>query len=145
MKEMPRIGDIVQIKANIKSAYANTTGIVLKVRMRKDGYWIAAELLVDGQQRWFNKGEIDHIIGRPKGISRIDQASTRTHGWYVRVYSQNKTRSRLFSDGKYKGIGPALEAAIAFRDEAERQMHAGENNGENHNSTVAEQREQPHA
>jgi hypothetical protein len=137
MKEMPRIGDIVKIKTNIDSTFANGTGVVLKIRTRKDGYWIAAELLLEGQQRWFNKGEIDRVVGRPKGISRIDQTSTRTHGWYVRVYSRNKTRSRLFSDGKYKGIGPAFEAAMAFRDEAERQLLSAEASAEEQSSQSA--------
>lgn len=114
MKEVPRIGDIVRIKSTISSGFANADGIVLRLRMRKDGYWIAAELLIAGQQRWFNKGDIANVVGRPRGISRIDQAARRTHGWYVRLYEGSKVRSRLFSDKKYNGIGPALQAALDY-------------------------------
>jgi len=44
-----------------------------------------------------------------KGISRIDSGST--HGWFVRAYRNGKTYSKLFSDGKWKGSEPALDAA----------------------------------
>lgn len=113
MKELPRIGDIVLIKA--ADGLPERTGIVLRVRTRKDGYWTAAELLIDGTLVWANKGQIIRMTGRPKGISRIDQPSRRTHGWFVRIYEGKQTRvARLFSDQKHKGIGPALEAAMAF-------------------------------
>jgi hypothetical protein len=113
MKDLPHIGDIVQLKGTI--GQPGNTGIVLRIRTRKDGYWTAAELLVNGTVQWVNKGQIQRIVGRPKGISRIDQPSRRTHGWFVRVYEGKKTRvARLFSDQKHKGIGPALEAALAF-------------------------------
>lgn len=113
MKELPRIGDIVLIKA--ADGLPERTGIVLRVRTRKDGYWTAAELLIDGTLVWANKGQVIRMTGRPKGISRIDQPSRRTHGWFVRIYEGKQTRvARLFSDQKHKGIGPALEAAMAF-------------------------------
>ncbi len=113
MKESPLIGDIVLVKA--ADGMPERTGIVLRVRMRKDGYWTAAELLIDGGVSWLNKGQIVRVIGRPKGISRIDQPSRRTHGWFVRIYEGKNTRvARLFSDQKHKGIGLALEAALAF-------------------------------
>ena len=35
-----------------------------------------------------------------KGISRID--SNGTHGWFVRVYRNGKTYSKLYSDKKYQ-------------------------------------------
>jgi len=113
MKELPIIGDIVLVKA--ADGLPERTGIVLRVRTRKDGYWTAAELLIDGSIQWINKGHLVRVVGRPKGISRIDQPSRRTHGWFVRIYEGKRTRvARLFSDQKHNGIGPALEAALAF-------------------------------
>lgn len=44
-----------------------------------------------------------------KGISRID--SKGTHGWYVRVYKNGKTYSKLYSDRKYGGKERALKIA----------------------------------
>ena len=84
MKDLPIIGDIILVKA--ADGLPERTGIVLRVRTRKDGYWTAAELLVDGGVRWMNKGQLVRVVGRPKGISRIDQPSRRTHGWFVRIY-----------------------------------------------------------
>ncbi|KAB8141998.1 hypothetical protein F8S13_15725 [Chloroflexia bacterium SDU3-3] len=129
MKELPIIGDIVLVKA--ADGLPERTGIVLRVRTRKDGYWTAAELLIDGSIQWINKGHLVRVVGRPKGISRIDQPSRRTHGWFVRIYEGKRTRvARLFSDQKHNGIGPALEAALAFhKSESElvqqaQQIHA---------------------
>lgn len=113
MKELPHIGDIVLIKAS--DGQPERTGIVLRVRTRKDGYWTSAEMLIAGEIRWINKGQVLRITGRPKGISRIDQPSRRTHGWFVRIYEGKRTRvARLFSDQKHNGIGQALEAALQF-------------------------------
>lgn len=113
MKDLPITGDIIQVKAG--DGLPERTGIVLRVRTRKDGYWTAAELLIDGGVKWVNKGQLMRVVGRPKGISRIDQPSRRTHGWFVRIYEGKRTRvARLFSDQKHSGIGPALEAALAF-------------------------------
>lgn len=112
MKEQPHIGDIVQIETE---AEGTTTGIVLGIRADDAAGWEAAELLVHGKQQWLSKADISQVVGRLKGISRIDQPSRRTHGWFVRVYDGKKARaSRLFSDQKYHGIGAALEAALAF-------------------------------
>ncbi|MBF0286772.1 MAG: hypothetical protein HQM14_03065 [SAR324 cluster bacterium] len=49
-----------------------------------------------------------------KGISRID--SKDTHGWFVRVYNESITYSKLFSDRKCGGRQIALEKALAFQD-----------------------------
>jgi hypothetical protein len=49
-----------------------------------------------------------------KGISRIDSGST--HGWFVRVYKNTKTFSKLFSDRKIGGKGKALKEAKEHRD-----------------------------
>ncbi len=49
-----------------------------------------------------------------KGISRID--SKDTHGWFMRVYNETITYSKLFSDLKSGGREVALTKAIAFRD-----------------------------
>lgn len=57
-----------------------------------------------------------------KGISRIDQPSRNTFGWYVRVMFNGDTRCKFFSD-KASGSKPkALEAAIKYRDQAEKEL-----------------------
>ncbi len=50
-----------------------------------------------------------------KGISRIDSGSTA--GWFVRVYRNGKTFSKLFSDSKLDGKENALKEAKIHRDE----------------------------
>ncbi|NQT71798.1 MAG: hypothetical protein HQ553_03385 [Chloroflexi bacterium] len=53
-----------------------------------------------------------------KGISRID--SNHTHGWFVRVFLNAQTHSKMFSDGVHGGQDKALKAAIKYKDEYER-------------------------
>jgi len=48
-----------------------------------------------------------------KGISRIDTKDT--HGWYVRIYKNGKTYSKLYSDNKYGGKDRALQVAYKAR------------------------------
>ncbi|HYX07369.1 MAG TPA: hypothetical protein VE912_11605 [Bacteroidales bacterium] len=55
-----------------------------------------------------------------KGISRVD--SKGTHGWYVRVYKNGKTYSKLYSDNKYGGKERALKIAKKARKMAEQAM-----------------------
>ncbi len=50
-----------------------------------------------------------------KGISRIDTDST--HGWFVRVYHDNQTHSKFFSDGVHGGRQRALKKGLAYHDE----------------------------
>ena len=59
---------------------------------------------------------------RHKDISRLDQNSQNSHGWYVRVRFQGKTRSKFFSDKKYCGRSPGLESAIAWRNNTEKKL-----------------------
>jgi hypothetical protein len=58
---------------------------------------------------------------RRRGISRIDQESTRTHGWFVRVgYYETKEGSyrakhtKFFGDVSNGGKAKALKAAEKF-------------------------------
>lgn len=51
----------------------------------------------------------------PTGVSRID--SKNTHGWFVRVYRNGKTHSKLFSDSKFGGREDGLRAAVEYRRE----------------------------
>ena len=58
---------------------------------------------------------------RPRGISRIDQDSTRTHGWFVRVgYAADRRgtyrarHTKYFGDATHGGKKKALTAAIRF-------------------------------
>lgn len=48
---------------------------------------------------------------RSPGISRIDQPSHRTHGFFVRVSSQGRVHSAFFADRKHGGRARALAAA----------------------------------
>lgn len=57
-----------------------------------------------------------------KGVSRIDQASRNTHGWYVRVSFDGKKRSKFFSDAAHGGKEEALGRAVGWRDEVEREL-----------------------
>src|SRR5256714_8956965 len=59
---------------------------------------------------------------RRRGISRIDQPSTRTHGWFVRVNyrgrrdgSYGPRHQKFFGDATYGGKSKALPAAQAYR------------------------------
>jgi hypothetical protein len=59
---------------------------------------------------------------RRRGISRIDQPSTRTHGWFVRVNyhgrrdgSYGPRHQKFFGDATYGGKRGALRAAQAYR------------------------------
>lgn len=51
-----------------------------------------------------------------KGISRIDAKGT--HGWYVRIYKNGKTYSKLYSDSRYGGTEQALKYAKKARKAA---------------------------
>lgn len=57
-----------------------------------------------------------------KGVSRIDQPSKRTHGWYVRVMYNGLYSSKFFSDEKCGGREKGLQKAIRFRNKAEKQL-----------------------
>ncbi len=57
-----------------------------------------------------------------KGISRIDQETRNHHGWYVRVTFGGNKHSKFFSDSKHGGSKPALDAAVAHRDQIEREF-----------------------
>jgi hypothetical protein len=59
-------------------------------------------------------------VRRP-GISRIDQPSTRTHGWFVRIgYGRRRNGSygprhrKFFGDATYGGKRNALRAAREY-------------------------------
>ncbi len=53
------------------------------------------------------------MIPGTRGISRIDQSSHRTHGFFVRVHRRRKIHSAFFSDKKHGGWRQALAAAQA--------------------------------
>lgn len=111
----PRIGDIVAIKPTHGKSDP-PMGIVLSVRSHKDSSWTGAEIYYEGQVQWCTRGQIERIVGRPKGISRIDQPTRRTHGWFVRLdyEGKNPRLARLFSDQKFHGISESLRAALEF-------------------------------
>jgi len=49
------------------------------------------------------------------GISRIDQPSHRTHGFFLRAARDGQTFSAFFSDKSYGGRAAALAAAVEHR------------------------------
>ena len=58
----------------------------------------------------------EQSLGGEAGISRIDQPSKRTHGWFVRIYLHGKTLSKFFADKLYDTPEGAREAARAHRE-----------------------------
>jgi hypothetical protein len=63
-----------------------------------------------------------------RGISRIDQETTRTHGWFVRVgYYEDKQgtyrarHTKFFGDVSHGGKKKALAAAERFVKQVDRQ------------------------
>ncbi len=58
-----------------------------------------------------------------KNISRIDQPSKNTFGWFVRIRRDGNKISRFFSDGKFGGRDNALKSAQNFRDKNLSEWH----------------------
>ena len=52
------------------------------------------------------------------GISRIDQAEKKNHGYYVRITHRGSTTQKFFPDKSHGGKSKALKAAKGFRDKA---------------------------
>lgn len=57
-----------------------------------------------------------------KGISRIDQVSKNTHGWYVRVRLGNITKAKFISDNEHGGKDTGLMRAVECRNRLEEEM-----------------------
>jgi hypothetical protein len=57
-----------------------------------------------------------------KGISRIDQPSRKTFGWFVRVTFNGQRRVKFFSDKANGGRKKALDAAVEYRNRAEKEL-----------------------
>ena len=57
-----------------------------------------------------------------KDITRIDQESKRTHGWYVRVNFQGEIKTKFFSDRKNGGRDKSLIFAISWRNKTEKNL-----------------------
>ena len=51
-----------------------------------------------------------------QNISRIDQPTKNTFGWFVRIRRDGNKVSKFFSDGKYGGPDESLKQAQEFRD-----------------------------
>ena len=56
------------------------------------------------------------LLEKHQGISRIDQESKRTHGWYARVNYHRRTLCKFFSDRKHGGRHSSLLLALDWRD-----------------------------
>ena len=57
-----------------------------------------------------------------KNISRIDDSKKHHHCWYVRVSWKKQSYAKQFSDKKYGGKARALQEAIAYRNQLEREL-----------------------
>ena len=57
-----------------------------------------------------------------KGVSRVDSAKRKSHGWLVRVRFKGENRSRFLSDSVHGGQEGSLHEAVRARDELEREM-----------------------
>ena len=119
----PHIGDVLRLRATAGTAAERITGIVLGVRVRRDGVWTHAQLPVNGQVTWISKSTVATHLGRMKGITRVDQPTKLlngrvhggTHGWFVRIYDGKLPRIMCtFSDRAAGGQLAALKAALAF-------------------------------
>ena len=51
------------------------------------------------------------------GISRVDNAASRTHGWLVTIQRRGVIYRKHFSDGVYGGKTKSFATAKAYRDE----------------------------
>ena len=56
------------------------------------------------------------------GISRIDQAEKKNHGWYVRVTFKGKTDQKFFADKAHGTKPKALKMAQDHRDQLVTQL-----------------------
>ena len=122
---VPKIGDVLRLRAPESTAREKITGIVLGTRVRKDGIWTHVNLAFNGTVQWVSKSTIAAHLGRMRGITRVDQPTRvlnqrvhgGTHAWFVRVYEGKLPRiARTFSDGSAGGIHLALKAAMAFHN-----------------------------
>lgn len=57
------------------------------------------------------------LLEKHRGISRLDQESKRTHGWYSRVTHERRTIAKFFSDKKHGGRYSSLILALEWRDQ----------------------------
>jgi hypothetical protein len=125
LSSVPKIGDVLRLRAPTSTAQEKITGVVLGTRVRKDGIWTHVNLAFNGTIKWVSKSTIGAHLGRMRGITRVDQPTRvlnqrvhgGTHAWFVRVYEGKQPRiARTFSDGAAGGIHLSLRAAIAFHN-----------------------------
>jgi hypothetical protein len=123
LSNVPRVGDVVRLRAPANTPVERITGVVLEVRVRQDGVWTHAHLAINNSIQWVSKSTIAAHLGRIKGITRVDQPTKMlnnrvhggTHGWFVRIYEGKLPRiARTFSDRTAGGQLAALKAALAF-------------------------------
>lgn len=55
---VPQVGDTLRVRPGIDRRDAGATGVVTRLRIRT-GRWVAVELEIAGQQRWFLKSEVE--------------------------------------------------------------------------------------
>lgn len=57
-----------------------------------------------------------------KNLTRIDHPAKRTHGYFVRVQWKGERRAKFFSDGVHGDRLAALDAALQWRNDTEREL-----------------------
>ena len=62
------------------------------------------------------------VPAKLKSITRVDQKSRKTHGWYVRVRYQGITHFKFFADNIHGGKSISRKAAIAWRNDTESRL-----------------------
>jgi hypothetical protein len=125
LNSVPKVGDVLRLRAPASTPLEKITGVVLGARVRKDGIWTHVNLAFNGTVKWVSKSTIAAHLGRMRGITRVDQPTRvlnqrvhgGTHAWFVRVYEGKQPRvARTFSDGAAGGMHLALKAAMAFHN-----------------------------
>ncbi len=125
LNSVPKVGDVLRLRAPASTPLEKTTGVVLGARVRKDGIWTHVNLAFNGTVKWVSKSTIAAHLGRMRGITRVDQPTRvlnqrvhgGTHAWFVRVYEGKHPRvARTLSDGAAGGMHLALKAAMAFHN-----------------------------
>jgi hypothetical protein len=120
---VPRVGDVVRLRAPAGSPAEQSIGVVFDVRTRQDGIWTHVQIAINNTIIWTSKSTIAAHLGRLKGITRVDQPTKMlnnrvhggTHGWFVRIYEGKSPHlARTFSDLTAGGKIASLKAALAF-------------------------------
>ncbi|MCU0493442.1 MAG: hypothetical protein MUD01_17785, partial [Chloroflexaceae bacterium] len=102
MKDAPHIGEMLQIRSDIRSMFAGKTGTVTGLRSRKDGIWTAVELDLGSEKRWFSKKDLvdgaspraDQVPAAPRRRGRPPKAKSSSDGVSAATETANPATGR---------------------------------------------------